>query len=232
MSHEQHEVSSTDTTALQSSIPVDNNAPVSTSTMLDSANALTPTTCTFASSDHSLVNPNIMGTMLDPSMMAAVNHAVRGTNSHIFGSLPTMALKYVDTQSQSSESSFQKDDERELESNEEGEEYEESEVVDGVRKSERKRKPARPKSPEEEPFKFKRKRKKSHRLSMTGPQGPVESSFKCDKCASPYVTNPARRGNKIKTSTHQASPRHKIDPITGKTLTLCNACGKLNQGSR
>lgn len=106
----------------------------------------------------------------------------------------------------------------------EGEEYEESETMDGLRKSERKRKPARPKSPDEEP-KFKRKRKRSHRWSITGHQ-PTENSFKCDKCGSPYVTNPARRGNRVKTSTHQPSPRHKIDPITGKTLTLCNACGK------
>lgn len=57
-----------------------------------------------------------MGTMLDPAMMATVNQAVRGTNSHVFGRLPTMAFKQVDTQSQSSDSSFRKDDDRELES--------------------------------------------------------------------------------------------------------------------
>ena len=49
--------------------------------------------------------------------------------------------------------------------------------------------------------------------------------FKCDLCGSPHVTDPSRRGNRPKTSTHAPSPRHKLDPETGKMLTLCNACG-------
>lgn len=102
---------------------------------------------------------------------------------------------------------------------------EECETLDGLRKSERKRKPPRPKSPDEEP-KMKKKRRRTHRTSSSGHLVQSEVPFKCDLCGSPYVTNPSRRGNRIKTSSHQPSPRHKIDPQTGKTLTLCNACGK------
>ncbi|EDV28131.1 uncharacterized protein TRIADDRAFT_53407 [Trichoplax adhaerens] len=50
-------------------------------------------------------------------------------------------------------------------------------------------------------------------------------SFRCDKCGSPYVVDPNRRGNRKKKSKHMACPRRKLDPQTNKILTLCNACG-------
>ena len=101
-----------------------------------------------------------------------------------------------------------------------------SEDLDGRRSSERerKRKPVRFQSPEGD-LKPKKKRKprlnSALRLSRRDPETP----FKCDLCGSPYVINPSRRGNRPKMSSHQPSPRHKVDPATGKTLTLCNACG-------
>ena len=51
--------------------------------------------------------------------------------------------------------------------------------------------------------------------------------FKCDKCNSPFITNPMIRGNKVKKSDLIPSPRHKIDPETRQILQLCNACGEL-----
>lgn len=53
-----------------------------------------------------------------------------------------------------------------------------------------------------------------------------DAPFKCDLCGAEHVTDPSRRGNRPKTSAHAPSPRHKLDPDTGKMLTLCNACGK------
>lgn len=55
--------------------------------------------------------------------------------------------------------------------------------------------------------------------------------FSCDLCHSPYVCNPllSKGGSRFHRSRHMPSPRQKISPITGKTLTLCNACGKFFQ---
>lgn len=89
---------------------------------------------------------------------------------------------------------------------------------------ERKRKPVRFQSPEDE-FKTKKKRKRRLNPLLRVPRRDPATPFKCDLCGSPYVINPSRRGNRPKLSTHQPSPRHKVDPTTGKTLTLCNACG-------
>ena len=104
-----------------------------------------------------------------------------------------------------------------------------SEDLDKRRASERerKRKPVRYESQEDE-LKTKKKRKRRLNPLLRIPRRDPSTPFKCDLCGSPYVINPARRGNRPKLSTHQPSPRHKIDPATGKTLTLCNACGMCN----
>ncbi|CAM4569422.1 unnamed protein product [Lepidochelys kempii] len=47
--------------------------------------------------------------------------------------------------------------------------------------------------------------------------------FCCDLCSSPYIVDPGRRGNQLKTSSSLPSPRHKRDPRTGQVLTLCKA---------
>lgn len=103
---------------------------------------------------------------------------------------------------------------------------ESSEELDKRRASERegKRKPVRFQSSEDD---LKTKKKKRRRLNplLRVPRRDPSIPFKCDLCGSPYVINPTRRGNRPKLSTHQPSPRHKVDPDTGKTLTLCNACG-------
>ncbi|XP_041098855.1 uncharacterized protein LOC121309755 isoform X2 [Polyodon spathula] len=52
-----------------------------------------------------------------------------------------------------------------------------------------------------------------------------DAAFSCDLCKSPFVTHPARRGSRPKTSTSSPSPRYRADPVTGLTRTLCNACG-------
>ncbi|CAM4677580.1 unnamed protein product [Caretta caretta] len=49
--------------------------------------------------------------------------------------------------------------------------------------------------------------------------------FCCDLCSSPYMVDPGRRGNQLKTSSSLPSPRHKRDPRTGQVLTLCKAWG-------
>ena len=74
---------------------------------------------------------------------------------------------------------------------------------------------------------MKSKKKRRRRLNplLKVPRRDPNTPFKCDLCGSPYVINPTRRGNRPKLSTHHPSPRHKVDPATGKTLTLCNACG-------
>lgn len=51
------------------------------------------------------------------------------------------------------------------------------------------------------------------------------AAFCCHLCKSPYIVNPGRRGNCIKTSSSQPSPRRRRDPTTGQVLLLCNACG-------
>ncbi|XP_067056761.1 uncharacterized protein [Acropora muricata] len=89
---------------------------------------------------------------------------------------------------------------------------------------ERKRKPVRFQSPDEDQ-KSKKKRKRRLNPLLRVPRRDPNAPFKCDLCGSPYVINPTRRGNRPKLSTHHPSPRHKVDPETGKTLTLCNACG-------
>ncbi|XP_058861563.1 uncharacterized protein LOC131702920 [Acipenser ruthenus] len=52
-----------------------------------------------------------------------------------------------------------------------------------------------------------------------------DAAFSCDLCKSPFVTHPARRGSRPKTSTSSPSPRYRADPGMGLTSTLCNACG-------
>lgn len=90
---------------------------------------------------------------------------------------------------------------------------------------ERKRKPVRFQSPTEDELKAKKKRRRRMNPLLRIPRRDPAIPFKCDLCGSPYVINPSRRGNRPKLSSHQPSPRHKVDPATGKTLTLCNACG-------
>jgi len=58
-----------------------------------------------------------------------------------------------------------------------------------------------------------------------GTLGDKRDNFRCDKCGSPFIVNPMVRGNKIKRSELDPSPRHKVDPKTKKILSLCNACG-------
>ena len=53
----------------------------------------------------------------------------------------------------------------------------------------------------------------------------IDVPFKCDLCGSQHITDPTRRGNRLKSSAHAPSPRHKRDAESGKMLTLCNACG-------
>ncbi|PVD21838.1 hypothetical protein C0Q70_17640 [Pomacea canaliculata] len=63
---------------------------------------------------------------------------------------------------------------------------------------------------------------------------PDGKPFSCDLCHSPYVCNPllSKGGSRFHRSRHMPSPRQKISPITGKTLTLCNACGNSLDGPR
>lgn len=102
-----------------------------------------------------------------------------------------------------------------------------SEDMDRRRSSEgeRKRKPMRFQSPSEDELKTKKKRRRRLNPLLRVPRRDPAIPFKCDLCGSPYVINPSRRGNRLKLSSHHPSPRHKVDPATGKTLTLCNACG-------
>ncbi|KAJ1146076.1 hypothetical protein NDU88_012358 [Pleurodeles waltl] len=78
------------------------------------------------------------------------------------------------------------------------------------------------------------RRKQSHldctvRRVTTNSKDPADTlkgaAFCCDLCKSPYIVNPGRRGNCVKTSSSQPSPRHRRDPKTGQVLLLCNACG-------
>lgn len=91
---------------------------------------------------------------------------------------------------------------------------------------ERKRKPMRFQSPSEDELKTKKKKRRRLNPLLRIPRRDPGIPFKCDLCGSPYVINPSRRGNRPKLSSHHPSPRHKVDPATGKTLTLCNACGR------
>jgi len=104
-----------------------------------------------------------------------------------------------------------------------------SEDMDRRRSSERerKRKPMRFQSPSEDELKTKKKRRRRLNPLLRIPRRDPSTPFKCDLCGSPYVINPSRRGNRPKLSSHHPSPRHKVDPATGKTLTLCNACGRV-----
>lgn len=81
-------------------------------------------------------------------------------------------------------------------------------------------------SPSEDELKTKKKRRRRLNPLLRVPRRDPAIPFKCDLCGSPYVINPSRRGNRPKLSSHHPSPRHKVDPATGKTLTLCNACGR------
>ncbi|XP_041048881.1 uncharacterized protein LOC121280770 isoform X2 [Carcharodon carcharias] len=79
-------------------------------------------------------------------------------------------------------------------------------------------------SPEVETvFRTKAKRKINPPKSKSGKRAGVE--FCCDICKSASITNPHRRGNRLKESGYNPSPRWKNDPKTGQVLTLCNACG-------
>lgn len=103
-----------------------------------------------------------------------------------------------------------------------------SEEMESRRSSERerKRKPIRFQSPSEDELKAKKKRRRRLNPLLRIPRRDPGIPFKCDLCGSPYVIDPSRRGNRPKLSSHHPSPRHKVDPVTGKTLTLCNACGR------
>ncbi|GCC31391.1 hypothetical protein chiPu_0009848 [Chiloscyllium punctatum] len=79
-------------------------------------------------------------------------------------------------------------------------------------------------SPEVETMVRQKARQKINLLiSKSGKRAEVE--FCCDICKSPSITNPSRRGNRLRRSGYTASPRWKHDPETGKMLMLCNACG-------
>ena len=70
-------------------------------------------------------------------------------------------------------------------------------------------------------------RKKTQQTADSNPSmSDGKDSFQCDKCGTPFITNPMIRGNRLKKSSHVPSPRHKVDPETNKRLCLCNACGK------
>ncbi|XP_041369332.1 uncharacterized protein LOC121383395 [Gigantopelta aegis] len=78
-----------------------------------------------------------------------------------------------------------------------------------------------------------KRRKKKHILPPAyGANRPYDRlsngmPFCCDLCKSPYVCNPrmSKRGSRTNRSKHQPCPRIKTDSITGRKLTLCNACG-------
>ncbi|XP_078496952.1 uncharacterized protein LOC144753023 isoform X1 [Lissotriton helveticus] len=67
------------------------------------------------------------------------------------------------------------------------------------------------------------------RRATTNRQVPLDmlkgAAFCCHLCKSPYIVNPGRRGNCVKTSNSQPSTRRRRDPTTGQVLLLCNACG-------
>nr|XP_048678315.1 uncharacterized protein LOC125623293 isoform X2 [Caretta caretta] len=48
------------------------------------------------------------------------------------------------------------------------------------------------------------------------PDSGTGRGFCCDLCSSPYMVDPGRRGNQLKTSSSLPSPRHKRDPRTGQ----------------
>ena len=97
---------------------------------------------------------------------------------------------------------------------------------DMVRKSGRNRRP-RQLSPEVAERSYIPKRPRTSALpKMTRPKKKTNVPFKCDLCGSQHITDPSRRGNRPKTSAHMPSPRHKLDPESGRMLTLCNACGR------
>ncbi|XP_032231684.2 uncharacterized protein LOC5507258 isoform X2 [Nematostella vectensis] len=152
-----------------------------------------------------------IGAMFETNGHQDMEESTDGSMSNL--SIPVMAA-YHDVQQQlGMEGSM----------NPEANEDESGDLGNDLRKSDRKRKPARSKSPENVP-KVKKKKRRPRQLSTTVSRLP-EQPFKCDLCESPYVTNPSRRGNRLKTTPQQPSPRHKVDPQTGKRLTLCNACG-------
>ncbi|KAL8602070.1 hypothetical protein ACOMHN_007340 [Nucella lapillus] len=61
---------------------------------------------------------------------------------------------------------------------------------------------------------------------------PNGQPFTCDLCQSPYVCNPlmSKGGSRGKRSRHMPIPRQKVNPATGKLLTLCNACCQSLEG--
>ncbi|XP_046341366.1 putative uncharacterized protein DDB_G0271606 isoform X2 [Haliotis rufescens] len=112
----------------------------------------------------------------------------------------------------------------------------------GHRKSERERKKKRSFSPDLDLDQLstkvrsgqavKKKKKKTISGSSFAPDRPYDKlpngmPFSCDLCKTSYVCNPlmSKRGSRVKRSKHMPSPRIHIDPTTGKTLLLCNACG-------
>ncbi|XP_046548434.1 uncharacterized protein LOC124258384 isoform X2 [Haliotis rubra] len=79
---------------------------------------------------------------------------------------------------------------------------------------------------------IKKKKKKTNSGSAFAPDRPYDklpngTPFSCDLCKTSYVCNPlmSKRGSRVKRSKHMPSPRIHMDPTTGKTLLLCNACG-------
>lgn len=78
-----------------------------------------------------------------------------------------------------------------------------------------------------------RKQKKPKRFpfSSTAPDRPCDllpngTPFCCDLCKSRYIVNRySKKSLKNRRSKHVPAPQQKRDSVTGKVLTLCNACG-------
>ncbi|XP_033119138.1 probable basic-leucine zipper transcription factor Q [Anneissia japonica] len=92
----------------------------------------------------------------------------------------------------------------------------------GLRRGGRVRKPIRAESPDIEEPVAKSKKRGPKSQGAEKPNKP----FSCDNCKSPYIVNPKRSISK-KDPKRAPAPRYKVDPESGKKLTLCNACGLL-----
>ncbi|XP_067825986.1 histone-lysine N-methyltransferase 2D-like isoform X2 [Heptranchias perlo] len=100
--------------------------------------------------------------------------------------------------------------------------HRESSAVEGRRSGRIRKK--RCLSPEVEAV-VRRKTRRKTTLPKSKSEKKAGAQFCCDICKSPHITNPNRRGNRLKQSGYNPSPRRKNDPKTGQVLTLCNACG-------
>ncbi|XP_064616113.1 uncharacterized protein LOC135480256 isoform X2 [Liolophura sinensis] len=113
---------------------------------------------------------------------------------------------------------------------------------DRRRKSSRRRMKRRPFSPDKTgqdrvktrtgvPCTTKRKRKAGKPQPEAAHDRPCDrlangTPFCCDLCKSPHVCNRSNKpGKSSKPTKYTPSPRHKVDPLTGRMLRLCNACG-------